>query len=768
MALSRLVEAVGDAGHEVTHAPSPADGLILAGSHPHYGAVCFVWDLDGRTFPAEKATRIVGKIRERDRTIPIMAIVASTTVSDLPLAVSREVSEYVYLTSDTPHFIAERIGFAVRRYEGRLLPPYFGTMKRLSDDGLYYWDCPGHMGGIAYTKHPVGARFLEFFGENMMRADIGVATGEMGDYLEQDGPPLTSEKRAAKAFGADWTFYTVGGSSASNRIVGQGAVGYGEIAVADRNCHKSMGQALTLARAYPVYLRPSHNGYGMVGIIPPDRLEADAVRQLIADSPITGDAVSQDPTYAVVTNCTYDGLCYRADKVVDQLGPQVPRIHFDEAWFAYAKFHPLYENRFAMGVESDGKTSPTIFAVQSTHKMLPALSSASMIHVKRSERAPLEFDDFNDAVMMHGTTSPFYPILASIDVGTTMMEGDSGYSLMQEAIEDAIGFRKAVVSLKRQIEEADGEDAWFFDVFQPAEVADPDSGESYSFEEAPVELLSSDQACWSLNPGDSWHGFEDRDVDGAHSMLDPVKVTVICPGVDPDGTTLDWGVPGYVVAKFLDARRTEIARTGDYTLLILFSVGTAKGKWGSFLEALLDFKRLYDEGAMAIDAIPSLAEHAEIYGEMTLKELCTAMHEGMAEAKITERLAAANNFVPEPVITPAECFGEVVRYKAERIKVSDLPGRIAAAMLVPYPPGIPMLMPGERLPQGHGPIVEYFVTLQEFDKKFPGFEHEIHGVRTDEEGNFWVRALVEDDREPDRPKLKTKKTGSSAVKKGRQ
>ncbi|MDX2422283.1 MAG: Orn/Lys/Arg decarboxylase N-terminal domain-containing protein [Amphritea sp.] len=768
-ALFRLGDAVKDLGYHVSHASSALDGLALLGAHPDFAAIGLYWDQEDETsFPLNIAMDIIKTVRSKNSRVPIFVITYRSSVSSLPLEVMREVREYVYLLSDTPTFIANRVDLAARQYYDQLLPPFFKTLKKFTEDGDYYWDCPGHMGGVAYSKHPVGAEFLKFFGENMMRADIGVATGEMGDYLEHVGPPRESEEKAAALFGADWSVYCVGGSSASNRIVTQGIIGEGEISITDRNCHKSLNHGLTLAHAHPVYLKPTRNGYGMVGPIPPRRFEPDFIRELIANSPVAQRAVSDEPSYAVVTNCTYDGFCYDVDAVVEKLGKSAPRLHFDEAWFAYAKFHPLYRGRFGMDASAEGPDRPSIFAVQSTHKMLPALSMASMIHVKESERAPLAFNDFNDAFMMHGTTSPYYPIIASIDVAVSMMSGRSGFTLVQESIEDAIGFRKAVVSVARQIKEEDGENEWFFDVFQPAEVIDPATSQTFSFEDAPVSLLSGEPSCWILRGDESWHGFTNDDIGEANCLLDPVKVTITCPGIEADGKFEPTGIPGYVLTKFLDARRTEIARTGDYTVLILFSVGTAKGKWGSMVESLLEFKRLFDNDARAIDAIPGLAAASPRYAAMTLKELCFAMHDKMRELNIPELLEQAVETDPEPVYTPAEAFQKVVRYKAEAVRVRDFPGRIAASMLVPYPPGIPVLMPGERLPEGKSPIVDYLLSLQEFGKAFPGFEHEVHGIHTDDEGEFWVRAIVEGDRVANRTDVSFRYVQSSAIKKGRQ
>lgn len=767
-ALERLGDAVRDLGYPVLQADTPQDGLAILRSHPGFGAVAINWDSgEDRPFPAEAGINIIKIIRSRNKNLPIFLTVDKTGVSDLPLDVVREVREYIHLLADTPTFIANRIDTAMRQYNEELLPPFFKALKRFTEAGDYYWDCPGHMGGVAYLKHPIGTEFFKFFGENIMRADIGIATSEMGDWLEHVGPPREAEERAAKTFGADWTFFVVGGSSTSNRIVTQGAVGADEIVVVDRNCHKSLNHALTLAQARPVYLKPTRNGYGMIGPIPPKRLRADHIRSLISASPLANRSENQEASYAAVTNCTYDGFCYDVDWVVATLAETVPRIHFDEAWYAYAKFHPLYHGRFAMGVPRDLPNRPTIFAVQSTHKMLPAWSMASMIHVTPSARAPIDFYDFNDAFMMHGTTSPFYPLIASIDVAAAMMAEPAGESLMQEAIKDAIGFRKAIMSVARRIKEVDGEDAWFFGVFQPETVVEPSSNRRFAFEDAPLELLSRDAFCWTLKEDETWHGFAGADVAGGFCLLDPVKVTILCPGISADGAIASSGIPGCILTKFLDSRRTEIARTGDYSILVLFSVGTSKGKWGTLLESLMEFKRFYDNGATVAEAIPDLVVSHPAYGAKTLRYLCEEMHGKMRDLRILELSQNAVNIDPEPALTPAETFQKVIRYKAEPVMVRDMPGRIAASMIVPYPPGIPVLMPGERLPAEPDPIVAYLLALEEFDRAFPGFEHEVHGIHSDQQGNFWMRAVVEQGISVRRDDMVRKQRVSAAVKRGR-
>lgn len=748
-AMKRLREAIHELGYETIMATTPEDGLAIVISDPGFGCVFLDWDLpEGSHFNEHAAEGIIKSIRARNKNLPIFLIAEKTLVGDLPTEVIKEIHEYVYLYQDTAAFIAGRVDFAVRRYYEALLPPYFLELKKFTEDAAYSWDAPGHMGGVAYLKHPVGMEFHKFFGENIMRADIGISTVELGDWLEHIGPSGKSERNAARIFGADYTFYVLGGSSASNRIVCQGTIGAGDMVIVDRNCHKSLNHGLTISGARPVYLKPTRNGYGMIGLIPPRCFKPEHISDLIEKSPLTTGAVSRKPTYAVVTNCTYDGFCYDANRVVVLLGKSVHRIHFDEAWYAYAKFHPLYRGRFSMDVpiKSD---DPTLFAVQSTHKMLPAFSMASMIHMKRGKYAPA-FDEFNEAFMMHGTTSPFYPMIASIDVATIMMDEPAGPTMMQETVLDSIGLRKAIASVVRKFA-ANGEDSdWFFSCYQPDKVSDPRTGESFNFVDAPDELLANEPSCWTLKPGDAWHGFKDDCLDKEYCMLDPTKVTIICPGISPDGKFSDWGIPGAILTRFLDSRRIEIARTGDYTVLVLFSVGSSKGKWGTLLEALIEFKRLYDCNATVSEALPELVAEYPAYSlngdkPMTLKDLCQKMHKAMSELNLPGLLNAACDNIPETVLSSAETYQKLVRGKTKKVKIENIINRISGHLLVPYPPGIPILMPGERLGDKESPHIQFLLNLQEFGKRFPGFGHEIHGIEVDKEGIFRMRCVEEDE-----------------------
>ena len=276
-------------------------------------------------------------------------------------------------------------------------------------------------------------------------------------------------------------------------------------------------------------------------------------------------------------------------------------------------------------------------------------------------------------------------------------------------------------------------------------MTDPVSGDRILFEDAEDELLATSQSCWTLKPGEDWHGYQDEDIAGDYCMLDPAKVTILTPGVNAQGKISDWGVPASILTEFLDSRRVEIARTGDYTVLVLFSVGTSKGKWGSLLENLFEFKRLYDSEAPLEEALPELVQRFPgRYRGVTLKELSDEMQAAMIDLRLASLVNEACDEDFDPVLTPAQTYQKLVRGETEKVRFAEMAGRIASVMLVPYPPGIPMSMPGERLGSIESPVIKLILAMEQFGRQFPGFEREVHGIEVDGDGNYWMRAVCEE------------------------
>ncbi len=287
-------------------------------------------------------------------------------------------------------------------------------------------------------------------------------------------------------------------------------------------------------------------------------------------------------------------------------------------------------------------------------------------------------------------------------------------------------------------------DGWFFRLYQPELVVDPETDQSYVLEEAPDKLLMTEPSCWTLKPGEAWHGYQDADIADDYCMLDPTKVTILPPGQNAQGAIEEWGIPAAILVEFLDGRRVEIARNGDYTVLVLFSVGTSKGKWGALLENLFEFKRLYDTDAELSEAMPELVTRFPArYRGVTLRELSDEMHASMLELNLPGLVNEACDEDFDPVLTPAQSYQKLVRGETEKVRFEEMAGRVAAVMLVPYPPGIPMCMPGERLGDSNSPVMKLILAMEQFGRRFPGFERETHGIEMDAEGRYWMRAVVE-------------------------
>ena len=235
---------------------------------------------------------------------------------------------------------------------------------------------------------------------------------------------------------------------------------------------------------------PTRNRYGIIGPVLPDEMTKAVIDAKIEASPLTPDGA--EPVLATITNSTYDGVLYHVPTVDEVLGAHVDRIHYDEAWYGYAAFNPIYHERHALHRGERKIDGPTTFVTQSTHKLLAALSQASYIHV-RNGRRPIDLPRMNEAFMMHASTSPLYAIIASNDVAARMMAGRGGEVLTTESIEEAVAFRKALARSSGDF----GED-WFFRAWQPREVTDPAPGKKVAFFDAPDKLLVTTCHCVPL------------------------------------------------------------------------------------------------------------------------------------------------------------------------------------------------------------------------------------------------------------------------------
>src|SRR6476659_8696098 len=567
---------------------------------------------------------------------------------------------------DTPEFVARYIVRESKTYLDSLAPPFFRALVHYAQDGSYSWHCPGHSGGVAFLKSPIGQMFHQFFGENMLRADVCNAVDELGQLLDHSGPVAASERNAARIFSTDELFFVTNGTSTSNKMVWHATVAPGDVVVVDRNCHKSVLHAITMTGAIPVFLTPTRNNMGLIGPIPMEEFRWENIEKKIRAHPFARN-VKTKPRILTLTQSTYDGVLYNADTIKDLLSTKIDTLHFDEAW----------------------------------------LSHASQILVQYSETRQLDRYRFNEAYLMHSSTSPQYAIIASCDVAAAMMEPPGGTALVEESIMEALDFRRAM----RKVDEEYG-DSWWFKVWGPEHLAEEGIG---------------DREDWMIRAEDKWHGF--GNLAPGFNMLDPIKATVLTPGLDVSGDFAGQGIPAAIVTKYLAEHGVIVEKTGLYSFFIMFTIGITKGRWNTLVTALQQFKSDYDANQPLWRVLPEFVQVHPRYEKIGLRDLCDSIH-GIYKANDIGRLTTEmylSNL--EPAMKPADAFARMANREIERVEIDDLEGRVTSVLLTPYPPGIPLLIPGERF---NREIVRYLQFARDFNERFPGFDTDIHGLVEEE------------------------------------
>jgi arginine decarboxylase len=734
--LNELVEEFAERNAELIKAISFDDALAAVVSDAALHCVCVDWTL-GKNDDAShaQALELLRTIRQRNENLPVFLLADRNAKKSITVEAMELADEFVWMLEDTAPFVVGRVIAAINRYLEHLLPPFTDALLRYTSKDEHSWAAPGHQGGIAFTKSPVGRVFFDFFGENLFRADSGIERGNLGSVLDHSGPVADSEAYVARIFGAHASYSVLNGTSGSNRAIFMACVGENQFALCDRNCHKSIEQGLVLSGGLPLYMTPTRNRYGIIGPLLPAQFDPQRIQTAIANHPLRAQAKGDKAVYAVVTNCTYDGMCLHAERAENLLAQSSDRIHFDEAWYGYARFNPLYQNRFAMrGEPSSHKAdAPTVFATHSTHKLLAALSQASFIHI-RNGRNPVEHSRFNESFVIQASTSPLYALFASNEVGAAMMDGKGGYTLTQDSIREAVDFRQALARTHREFASRGD---WFFQPWNAPQVRDSKTGNQVDFADADPEQLVSDPACWTLEPGAQWHGFEG--LEEGWCMLEPIKVGIMVPGMGANGQLLEQGIPAPILGAFLYRNNIVPSRITDFMVLCLFSIGVTKGKWATLINVLLAFKRHYDNNTPLQRVLPDLlAQNPERYAGMGLRDLSNEMFEYMRSSRMDALQAEAFGNLPHIETTPRAAFQALQAGEAQLLPLHQAAGRVTAVGIMPYPPGIPIVMPGENLGPLDGPWIRYIQALQDWGNHFPGFEKEVEGaVHKDGDYHFW-------------------------------
>lgn len=751
---NQIVTEIERSGFQVVHARNLEDAEIAVQTDAAIGCMLVDW---GKKGLEGKTAALINLMRRRGLDFPILLLIRRKRLEDVPVEVLDFIDGYVFLSEETPPFIAKNLISRLKQYAETLKTPFFGALVDYAQEGNQLWTCPGHNGGVFYSRSPIGRVFMEHLGEAVFRDDLDNSVLDLGDLLTHEGPALAAQKEAAKIFGAEKTYFVLNGTSTSNKVALAALVTDGDLVLFDRNNHKAAHHgALMISGGIPVYVPTTRNAHGLIGPMAYAALDESALRERIRTHPLVKDPQAwckpRPFRVAVVEQCTYDGTVHNAEMILNKIGHLCDYILFDEAWAGFMKFHPLYAGRFAMGLKGLGPDAPGIIATQSTHKQLASFSQASQIHMKdrhiTGQKRRVEHRRFNESFMQHASTSPFYPLFASLDVGAQMMKGRSGEVLWDDTIRLGIELRKKIRAVRREFEEKEQrpERRWFFEPFVPDRVQIADAARPGGVHDVPWESVSTDQlatnpAFWQLAPGASWHGFPD--MEPGFAMTDPNKLTLLTPGFDPvTGTYADHGIPAPVVAQYLRENRIVAEKNDLNSLLFLLTPGVEASKAGTLISGLVAFKRLYDDNALLEDAIPEFARRrAGRYAGVRLRDLCQDMHRFYRAANVSalQTLQFSAAHLPDMALSPHEATRRLVRNDVDYLPLDALAGRIATTAFVVYPPGIATIVPGERLTQRATPMIDYLRMFEACFNAFPGFEVEIQGLYREIDASGRVR-----------------------------
>jgi ornithine decarboxylase len=723
----------------------------------------YIVSIDGdRREPARNLGRAVRAIGFRT---PLWALADSHQIADVAvLSATGEVDGYIYLGQQTPSFYAKQVIASIVNYGLSLLPPFFGGLAAYDAEANVAFACPGHQGGQFYRKSPAGQLFFKHFGEQIFRNDLCNADVDLGDLLIHEGLAALAQRHAASIFGADKTYFVLNGTSTSNKVVTNAVLRRGDLVLFDRNNHKSLHQgALVQAGAIPIFLPTSRNPFGMIGAVDWEAWDEASLRERIRTHPLVQDPerhkAERPFRLACIQLATYDGTVYNVRQVLEKIGHLCDYVLWDEAWIGYNAFHPLFQDHSPMRLTDLGPEMPGLFSTQSVHKQLAGFSQASQIHKRdehiRGQRRFIEHKRFNESFLMNASTSPFYPLFASLDVNAKIHEGKAGEMLWDRCIELGIEVRKKFREFGHFYTSTgrSDEEKWFFDPFVPDVVTVQGSRftgdlSDVPWEDVPTEVLQREQQCWAFHPQAKWHGYAGYS-DG-YVMVDPNKLTLLTPGIDRGtGEYLDFGVPATVVANYLREQNVVPEKCDLNSILFLMTPAEDESKLNTLLARLVKFKNLWDQDAPLDEVLPTLcANHRTRYAGYTLRQVCNEMHAFYRTANVKElqrRCFRASSF-PELAMSPKDAYEALVANQVDYVPLDQIKGRISATLALIYPPGIGVVVPGERWDDRAQPMLDYFMAFQESFNRFPGFNYEVQGVyqeRNDGRINFYTYAVRE-------------------------
>jgi len=637
--------------------------------------------------------------------------VTDTSLTDLKNSTLQQFSRIYYRREDLQEL---HLGI-VRGIRERFDTPFFTALKEYSQKptGIFH-AMPISRGNSVFKSRWI-KDFGEFYGRNMFLAETSATTGGLDSLLQPTGPLKKAQEMAADTYGAQRTFFVTNGTSTANKIVLQAIIEPGDLVLIDRDCHKSHHYGMVLAGAYPVYLDSYPiEKYSMYGAVP---LKSIKEKMLQLKEAGRLDKVKM----LLLTNCTFDGLVYNVEKVMEQILAIKPDMIFlwDEAWFAFAGFTYIYKQRTGMftakklfkkyrseaykkeykahiknlsegeipSLPDPDKVCIRVYSTQSTHKTLSSFRQGSMIHIWDEDFRKKSENTFLEAYMTHTSTSPNYQMLASLDVGRRQVEFE-GYEMVEKSIELAMVLR-AKVNNNPQLNK-------YFDVltvknFIPDEYRESGLGEYYDTETGWNRM----ETAWEKD----------------EFMLDPTKITLFIGRTGVDGDT-------FKNKYLMDQFNIQINKTSRNTVLFMTNIGTTRGSVAYLTNALLKISEQLDEEFRSLNSRET---------EINEEKINSLIHEvpPLPDFSHFHSSFRAVPNVPGGNIREAY-FMAYNEDNYEYISLKDCTqamenGRelVASSFVIPYPPGFPVLVPGQVVSHE---IINFMLALD---------VSEIHGYRAD-------------------------------------
>lgn len=456
--------------------------------------------------------------------------------------------------------------------------PYFDALRDYVDSGTRPFHTPGHKQGVGMHK-----RLRDFLGDNVLSIDLTQIRG-LDDLNQPEGPILEAMRLAALAYGADFSYFLVNGSTAGNQAMLMTALRPDDAVLLPRNSHKSATSALIMSATRPIYMPPEvdHDLHVDHAVTP------QTVERCLDEHPEAAAVFVTSPTYYGAT-----ADLQAIEKIVHARGKL---LLVDEAWGPHLHFHPeLPPSATSVGADA---------CVNSTHKLLAGMSQASMLHTVGPR---IDQGRLRSTLRIFQSTSPQLVLLASLDV-CRMQMATEGKALLTHALALARNARERLNEIRG------------------------------------VYCMGPDQIG---KPGIAGY--------------DETRIVI---------TVKELGYTGYEAERILRLRYNVQVELADlFNVVALVTLGDTQAS----IDAL-------------VNAVHELAREdrpIDIYSPT-----------GVLEKRL-KRGSYKMPPIPELVVTPREAF---VRDYVE-VPFKKSAGRVCAEVVTPYPPGIPILCPGERITQ---------------------------------------------------------------------